>query len=287
MTEMRQISNDEYHAGKGLSASGLKLFMISPSHYWAAYLDPEREPRKTTNAMMIGTAIHTATLEPEDFPHSYAVVPDGIDRRSTDGKALFAEIEASGKTPLKQDECKTIQLAAASARAHPAIARILSHKKGLVESSIYWSDQETGLLCKMRPDFHIPPCEEHPHGLIFDLKSAEDASVSGFQRAAYICGYHIQSPWYSDGFQAFYGTNEPPQFLFGAVEKGAPFAVAVYAASDIFMDYGRQRIAEALDAFVECQRLNKWPGYPEEILPLELPAWVKVSNDEKVEVSYV
>ena len=35
--------NDEYHAHPALGSSGLKRFSITPAHYWASYLDPERE----------------------------------------------------------------------------------------------------------------------------------------------------------------------------------------------------------------------------------------------------
>ena len=34
------MTNDDYHADtSAISASGLKLFMRSPAHYYAAYLD--------------------------------------------------------------------------------------------------------------------------------------------------------------------------------------------------------------------------------------------------------
>ena len=40
------MTNEDYHADtSAISASGLKLFMRSPAHYYAAYLGPNRADR--------------------------------------------------------------------------------------------------------------------------------------------------------------------------------------------------------------------------------------------------
>ena len=80
---LENLTNAEYHASEGISASGLKLIGRSPLHYWAAYLDPKREPRVETPALKLGTAIHTAVLEPMRFADEYVVVPDSAPRRPT------------------------------------------------------------------------------------------------------------------------------------------------------------------------------------------------------------
>jgi hypothetical protein len=57
------ISNDEYHKDKRISSSLLKAALISKAHL-AQYLNEKRKP---TDAMVLGTAVHTYYLEPEDI----------------------------------------------------------------------------------------------------------------------------------------------------------------------------------------------------------------------------
>lgn len=79
------ISNAEYHGGPGISKSGLDLVHRSPMHYNAVVTaDNDRTP---TPAQEIGTAVHMAILEPEEFAKTYCLalrrsdVPDAIDDR--------------------------------------------------------------------------------------------------------------------------------------------------------------------------------------------------------------
>jgi exodeoxyribonuclease VIII len=82
------ISNDAYHGGPGVSKSGLDLIARSPLHYWTRYLDPQRTPTEPTPSMRLGTAIHTAVLEPGEFAKRHHVAPV-VDRRTKDGKAAW------------------------------------------------------------------------------------------------------------------------------------------------------------------------------------------------------
>lgn len=79
------IPNAEYHAGPGISKSGLDLVHRSPMHYNAVVT--AANDRTPTPAQEIGTAVHMAILEPEEFAKTYCLalrrsdVPDAIDDR--------------------------------------------------------------------------------------------------------------------------------------------------------------------------------------------------------------
>lgn len=79
------ISNAEYHGGPGISKSGLDLVHRSPMHYNAVVT--AANDRTPTPAQEIGTAVHMAILEPEEFAKTYCLalrrsdVPDAIDDR--------------------------------------------------------------------------------------------------------------------------------------------------------------------------------------------------------------
>lgn len=282
------ISNDEYHDGPGISKSGLDLIHErSPLHYWERYLNPEREPRKESEALKIGQALHTAILEPDEFSSRYVVVPEDAPRRPsiTQIKAKnpsddtvyaigwWSDFDAKheGAVILKADEFDMVQKVAANAHKHPVARSIFS--VGAAEQTVFWTDQETGVLCKCRPDWLIDP---NPNYAILDLKSALNASPDGFQRAAYNYGYHRAAAWYLEGVEAATG-DRPDAFMFLAVEKEAPYAVAFYYADDDMIEAGRRECRAALRTYAECLNSGKWPGYLDRLMPLGLPRWAQIT----------
>lgn len=272
MIGLIQNTNEEYHSGPGVSVGDLKLLdEKSPLHLWQRKFAPDRVVEQT-EVQMIGSAIHCALLEPDQFPYRYAVIPEGITRRSNIGRDLFRELAQEGKQALTQEQYDMVKSVADAASRLPVVRYLLS-RGGASEQSIYWIDRETGVLCRMRPDYMIEPCAEFPNGLIFDAKSAEDASPEGFRKASYNYRYHQQAAWYQDGFKRTYGTAEPPPFLFGAFEKEPPFAGKVYPASANQIALGAQLNRRALLRYAECERTGVWPGYSNELTPLGLPPW--------------
>lgn len=277
------LTNDEHHAHHAIGASGLKLLQRSPLHYWARYLAPDREPDQPTQAMQIGTAWHCAVFEPDEFDARFVAIPEGLDRRTKEGKALYAEIEASGRTPFAAATVADIQAMANAARRHPEFMA-LCRMPHLTERSLFWHDADTGLACKIRPDFFIAPCAEFPGGVVLDGKSTTDASASEFGRQAFNLDYALQAAWYVDGFQAAHNTPEPPAFLWLAQEKERPYATAMYRAGDDLLEYGRRQYRPMLELLAECIKRNEWPGYPTSVEPLALPSWVKLGGEDEVEI---
>lgn len=275
------MTNEQHHADPAIGSSGLKLVERSPLHYWAAYLDPNREEREPTPAMKLGTAWHTAVFEPAKFDQKYVVIPDGIDKRTKEGKALWAEIEAGGKTPITTETNQQLASMATAAHTHPA-ARVLFAQKGSAELSMFWRDAETGLRCKIRPDWVVHPCELFPHGLIMDGKSTEDASPDGFGRQAWNLDMALQAAWYVDGYQTIMGTKQPPAFVWLVQERDKPHATAAYAAGDDVLAYGRKRYRRLLRVLERCHATGHWPGYPTTVSQLELPVWAQKQMADEV-----
>jgi len=259
------ISNADYHAGPGISKSGLDLVHRSALHYWARYIDPEREPQEPTKALRMGSAIHGLVLEPDRFGEDFAVAPV-CDRRTKIGKAAYADflLDAEGKTVLSADEHELAKRIAESVHAHPTAAYLLS--EGAPELSAYWRDEKTGELCRCRPDW------SRPDGILVDLKTTEDAGYHGFRRSAWKWRYHVQAAFYLDGWTAA-GNRQAEVFAFVAVEKSPPFAVAVYYASEDMVRLGREEYRADLDHFSACHKADQWPGYPTNLQQLDPPGW--------------
>ena len=286
------MSNEDYHAHAGISASGLKLMGKSPLHYWGAYLDPNREPREETPALKLGTAIHTAVLEPMRFADEYVVVPDSAPRRPTsvqlnakkpsdDTVAAISwwekfDADTKGKTVISRDDLATCTAISERLRQHPA-AQVL-FRDGVAEQSMFWEDPDTGVLCKCRPDWLI-------HSVaIVDVKSTQDASPAGFARSVANFEYHVQAAWYLDGVKICTNDRSPSAFIFAAFEKEAPHAVAFYNADPEMIELGRREYRRRLQVYANCLQSNVWPGYPAAITNLSLPAWLlKAANDNNKE----
>lgn len=266
------LTNAQHHADPAIGASGLKAIARSPLHYWARYIDPDREPDEPTPAMKLGTATHCAVLEPARFAEEYVEVPEGLDRRTKEGKALWAELQASGREPISARDASYVRSMTAAARAHP-VSRILFGLAPRFERSIFWRDAATGVVCKIRPDLFVEPCAMFPNGLIVDLKTTEDASPDGFPAQAWRLDMHLQGAFYADGFCAALGTPVPPAFLWLAVEKDAPHATAYYSLGGDLLAHGRREYRRHLDTYARCLRDNIWPGYSTAVADLQPPGW--------------
>lgn len=257
------LSNSDYHAHPAISKSHLDKVAKSPAHYWEHYLSPDRVPQEPTPAMILGTALHTAVLEPQLWDQQFAVPPQAFDRRTKVGKELAQafEAEAEGKTVLTPDDADRIRRMADAVHRHPASSFLLE-LPGIREASYFWPDFDTGLECKCRPDWH-----SKDHRIIVDVKTTEDASPRGFAKSVANFRYHVQAFWYQRPFP------EAEQFLFIAVEKSPPYLVAVYAATPAMVAAGGRAADRDLRQIAACRESGVWPGYSDEIQPLDLPTW--------------
>lgn len=251
----------QYHADNAIGHSGIVKMLKSPAHL-REYLD---HPHLPTPAMAFGTAVHTFVLEPEHFADEF-VAAEKFDRRTKEGKEAAARFEEAhqGKTLIASENMATLTLIRAAVHSHQGAARLL--RQGDAELSAFWIDPETGLGCKCRPDWFNGAA-------IVDLKTCTDASSGGFSRSIATFGYDIQAAFYVDGIKAVTGMELP--FLFVAVEKEAPHAVAVYRADPQIIEVGRKKYRAALQLLKWCQESGSWPAYQPggEVEMISLPRW--------------
>ena len=265
----RDISNESYHAAEGISKSGLDLIAKSP------FLYRYRPPQKPTKAMMIGSAFHCATLEPHIFPEQFAVAPE-VNARTNAGKAeleLFARAN-EGKTIIGKDDAERVGAMAKAVRSHQLAAALLS--EGEAETSIFHTDEITGELVKVRPDWIVDD-------LLVDLKSTEDATFEAFSRSCWNYRYYVQAAFYLDVANAAYGRQRFNSFIFIACEKSEPYQVAVYAADRQMIEAGRIQYRRDLEKYHQCRSTDTWPGLNAgRIENITLPGWAMRQIDMAV-----
>ena len=259
------LSNEDYHALKAVSPSQIKILRRSPLHYFDQFLAEDRVKKPPTEAILKGTALHTAILEPNLWDTTIAVPPHAFDRRTKVGKerAEAFEAESAGRIVLSPNDADEVRRMAVAVRRHPA-ARFLLELPGRREASYTWSDPATALECKTRPDWHSLDGR-----IVVDVKTAQDASREAFAKSIANFDYHVQAAWNLDA-------QGGELFLSLVVESSRPYGVAVYPASEAMLDAGRRRISSAMESLAECCKTGQWPGYGDAIQePLDLPGWVK------------
>ena len=260
------IRNDatfaEYAEWDAVNQSRLKLIEVSPKHYQA-------NARAESHAFNVGMSVHTAVLEPEQYPLEYVIYP-GKTRRGKEWDAFKAA--NSDKEIVKENEYQHHLEISRAVRNDPVAGPLLTD--GKPEVSILWETAH-GYDCKARIDWLKRDC-------IVDLKTAASVNPSDFERAAYRYGYHTQASWYRHA--VYVATGALLRFKIIVVEKTPPFDVAVYSLSDELLFEGEKRIAKSLAILHECMETDTWPGVSQgKELKLELPAWANINSDEFVD----
>ena len=264
------ISNENYHAGPGVSKSQLDDIADTP----ALYLWRKNAPVDTTKTktLDLGTAFHCRVLEPEEFSNRFIVAPE-FNRRTNAGKeeekAFLMECASTGKMVITAEEGRKIELMYQSVMALP-LGQWLVESAGHAESSIYWEDPETGILCRCRPDKIIP--EFH---WIMDVKTTAD--IQRFKTAYYDYRYHVQDAFYSDGYEAQFGVQPTFVFLVASttIECGR-YPVEIFMMGEEAKLAGQLEYHRNLRTLADCLNTDEWPA----IKTLSLPRWAKeYAND--------
>lgn len=268
------IPYEKYRALAGVNISTLKEIARSPMHYKHRLENP-----KQSTALRLGTAAHTATLEPERFIADYAIwdrVTDGgnaAPRRGQWWDAFCAE--NADKEIINFNEHLTAKNIAKSIRSNPDAMKYLA--TGYPE--VIMECEMRGRQCKGRIDW-ISKVDGGP--VIVGIKTTRDVREFQFARQAAQLGYHLQWAWYYD----MYATIKQgliPKMVEIVVENGDVPAVAVYVITDETIDQGRKEYMKLLERLAECEAKNDWPGPFTGEQALLLPSWAYDEQEIEVE----
>lgn len=254
----RGMTNEAYHAGPGVSKSGLwTIATRTPSHYRFG-------ERKETKAFDFGEAAHLAILEPDDFESRVYRGPD--DRRGNKWKDAAEACAIDGKLLLTSGDYDRVLEIRDAVHADAWINQIITGGKRAVEASGFWIDEETGVLCRCRPDLYRPDLK-----IIVDVKSTISAAPADFARSVVNYGYHAQEAFYTDGWRAL--GQQVDGFVFLAWEKDLTTAKAIYELPPSIVEEGRVMMRKALATYAECSAADAWPGYANGVQELDFPRW--------------
>lgn len=264
----------DYHAREAISHSKLEVFRRRPALYKKRFLDKSVQPESGAH-FLVGSALHARKLEPPTYAQRFAVRPDGIDRRTKEGKAQWEQFVSAnaGKAILDADESVLVEAMARAVDENPTAAALLARG----EAEVTWrSEGPNGLLLQCRTDwFCADGCaltEGRPY--VVDLKTVESLDGDAFRnfaRAFTGYGYHRQAGFYLPLLQDCGVTCR--DWFFIAVEKCEPFGCVVYKPSEDAVSRGIDETVNDLSRLVGCYRTNTWPNLPLDVQEIGLPRW--------------
>lgn len=237
-----QINERDYRNAHGLNKSLLVKFMKSPRHYLAA-LNEKHEP---TDSMRMGTALHAMLFR--DDPKKHFAVKKKMDGRTADGKKYNAEFEASAgdKTVLTEEQHETAKGMFESLMKNPRFRKMhdaTTHR----EMGIFSDYKNLEHSCRIKG--MLDGYNEHD-GIVYDVKSTQDAHMSSFKWDFKKYQYDIQQVHYT---RLVMDAGLPfKEFMFVAVENKPPYEVAFYTLSvDSYLS-SKTVWNIAMDSFAYC-----------------------------------
>jgi len=239
----KDIPNEDYHAGVGISSSYIRSFGQSQLH--AIEHKQESSPN-----LKFGTAAHALIVEGQEaFDKEVRVLTGSPYTKAY--KEEKAEYEEQGFIVLKEDDVNLIQ-SMKDSMVYEGNA-YLNAKGKVAEASIYWYEDD--VLCKCRPDMLCPPLKE-PNSdnkiVIIDYKTTISCEPFSFNKSVKKYGYDMQAAWYRRGLlMAGYDVED---FVFIAQEKVHPYASKVFRITKEQMDFGWTMMESYLNDYKEYQK---------------------------------
>ena len=265
------MNNERYHARTELSNSMMTKLLKSPAHL-KYYLDNGQEP---TPAMILGTQVHTALLEPGEWTQ-YARGVEG-DRRTKAVKAEHQKLleQYSPDQIIKHETYDQIEAMVESVLLNPSAATLLksAQSDGHIEESVFYTDPLTKVSCKARIDA-VPGSGSMYNDCLVDFKTTIDASPEAFAKSVFNFGYHRQAAHYLSCWNNTHPDDPRDKFIIIACEKGSGhYPVAVYELDNGSVDMGAYEVARLKELYAECVATDTWEAYGKTIQTLELPDW--------------
>lgn len=262
--DVKQIVEDlpsqSYHEqSHGVSKSDLDQVHRSVQHY----VSSKFEEREETEAMALGSLVHTIVLEPEQYNERYIVAPE-VDKRTKEGKEAYKAFEETigNKKVIKSELLEqAANMKAAIMNCKTAVSLIQAGKS---EVSFFSTDEQTRILKKCRPDLWIKS-----RRILVDLKTCNDASPNEWRRQIVNYNYDKQAAYYLDTVSEVTG-EKYDTFIFICVEKKAPYGVAVYMVNDAVVEAGRELYRRDLNKLSRSLEEKIFTAYPDMIQPIDM-----------------
>jgi len=142
------------------------------------------------------------------------------------------------------------------------------------EASFFATDPETELKIKCRPDSYWDA-----KGVLYDLKTCQDASPRGVAKDMTSYNYAIQQAFYMHCLEL--AGYEASQFVFVHVEKTGAHAVSTNIIHEEYLDWAKGEMHMTLRKIAKANEAQKWDtGWSDQTNVIDLPRWLRLDAVE-------
>lgn len=286
------ISIKEYHENRThVSATQIKYAKTSLKHFqW--YIDG-RILKPEGSHFGFGNAFELALLDEKGYLKEVAVMPDGewydkaleVNPKLENVRASKIYQEAkkewlraiSGKyviTDTGKESFETIECMLESCYQDKVIQALIKNTE--YQLSLFWTDEETGLKLKTRPDI----CKRNKN-VIVNVKTIEDGSPEAFSRELGKYDYPLQACIEIKGCLATGLMDRVDSYFWLVCEKVPPYNATIYEFTESDQKACADSVGYHLNKLARAQKENNWPGYTNEadnthgILKAEIPKYYR------------
>lgn len=254
--ELLDLSEPEYRAMPAVNWSALKHMDISP----AQYIWEMEHPTEATSAMALGTIEHSVVMESDKYFDKLKKF-DGANRGT---KKFDAFCDANPSSIIVTvDEYEMLLLHLDRFRKNKHYEQITENAK--IEQCLRWTDLETGLVCKCRPDMFNDL-------VLVDLKTSRHIIERDWWWDFKKKRYHAQFAFYYDALRLLDGIERVCMVV--KLETSPCFDVVYYPLPDVAIVEGRAHYRRLLNELRDCLEVNAWPGKCDELAHADFDNWV-------------
>lgn len=299
---------DRYLLAPGESSSLLKKAIQSPRHYYYEKTAPL--PKKESPHFTFGTFCHSAFLEPDLF-EKVKVMPDAslstlkgcrsrllylcdalgvcadvdlndwpIDRVRAQIKERMMQAEEAGFTFVSETDAKIIDFIRSGFNSYGGgiLPKLMRYTQ--TETSMYGTDEETGLKVKIRPDGMLL-AENFGIDAILSVKTTSAVSLRQFYSDCAKFKYDLAEGMYLEVASAITGRPFTATLML-MIQSVSPYGVAFLFWDPNDLEVGKKKYREAMETVKRCRDANRWPGFDSEaeegafgIIRAKLPDYIK------------
>jgi hypothetical protein len=220
-----------------------------------------------------GNAFELALIDPIGFSEKVAIVPDQEWVRET--LSLDDEIKQPRSTSyyktkkrewlmgregmyhvqdIGDESYETIKAMMESCYADKIIQSLVRNTE--YQLSVFWTDEETGLKLKTRPDI----CKRKKN-VIVNVKTTEDGSPKGFAKDLVKYDYPLQACHEITGCLKGGVMETVDNYFWLVVEKKAPFNATIYEFAEDDIAASMDELHFLYNKIAKAQKEEMFPGY--------------------------
>lgn len=265
--QVQNLPFQEYLSNPAYGSSDIVAMGRSFAHWkWR-----KANPEPLSRPLVIGSATHL--LLQAAVEESPALADAGIALYS-DGSSLtkgFKQFQADHKGIhcLDLEEKKLCDKMVTSLLAN---SDVMGYLDGAIpEATVIGTYPGSSVVCKCRPDYlHTG------RAVSINIKTARDASESGFISGAKEHQYDWQSAFYCDILSnRFEKRFDEIHIVVEKTDDDEPCPVKIFTFGEDTLAWARVSILAILEKIPECERTGVWPMTPSKLEQIDLPGWAR------------